>query len=160
MSNGGIALRFDGAQPKIDAEAETGATVELRRNGRALSFDVVARSQREGEAGEIFGFAYAERTPEVFMAIADLMYSDQSVLQDRMTRRQVPVGLFVGTARFAFWSVSETLRCARYALGLVHDKPYVSHPDAPITIREKSLSTLMPDFADATPLLKEGPVYG
>lgn len=159
-SSGGIALRFDGERPPVDVAGETGGTVELRRNGRVLTFDVVARSRRTGGEGEVFGFAYAERTPEVFMAIADLMFSEQAVLQSRIDSRQVPIGFFRGTARFALWSFTETLRCARYALGLVHELPVASRPDAPITIREKPRAAVAVDFPEALPAFKEGQVYG
>jgi len=160
VSNGGIALRFDGQQLPVNLNEETKATVELRRNGRILTFDVVARSRRHMAEGEVFGFAYQERTPEVFMAIADLMYSEQAVLQERMTRRQVPIGFFKGTARFALWSFTETLRCTRYALGLIHEQPVVSRPDAPITIREKARASVVAEFPEAHPMFKEGQIYG
>ena len=159
-STGGIGLRFDGASPVIDAAAGTAGTIELRRNGRIMKFDVVARSHRVQDETEVFGFAYAERSPEVFMAIADLMFSDQGILQERMDRRQVSIGFFYGTWKFAMWSFSESLRCARYALGMIHEQAVASHPDAPITIRDRSRTAMPADLPEALPMFKEGQIYG
>lgn len=157
-SNGGIGLRFDGAQPAFEAGDEKAGIIELRRNGRVLTFPVCARSRRAGPEGDVFGFAYAERTPEVFMAIADLMFSEQAVLQERMDRRQVHAGFFRGTARFVVWSFTETLRCARYGLGWVNEQPVVSRPDAPLAIRTKIAAAV--ESADTVPMFREGQIYG
>jgi len=152
-SFGGVSVEFLENAPAIDPEKPVAATIELRRAGRSVSFEVVSRSGRGGGDG-VYGFAYRERTPQTFIAIADLMYADQSVLQERLTRRQVRFGFFRGTARFALWSVTETLRALAYAAGLVRESAVPSAADAPIVVKGNNAS--IPGRAEALPLILAG----
>ena len=63
------------------------------------------------------------------------MYADQSVLQDRLVRRQQRPGFFAGTVRFAYWTMRETIRAFGYALGLIRESAETSHPDAPLVVK-------------------------
>lgn len=140
-SSGGMTVEFLDHQPDIPAEGPYVATVELRRNGNVIAVQVERRNCREGANGMVYGFAYHERTPETFMVIADLMYSDQSVLQERLNRRQVSIGFFAGTAQFSMWTLRETWRATTYLLRLKKESPVESREDAPMIIREKSKFT-------------------
>lgn len=138
-SSGGISVEFVDHQPKVDMANPPTAAVELRRAGQVIAFNVVCRSSRTTESGMVYGFAYAERTPETFIAIADLMYSDQAVLQERLVRRQVRSNFFWGTGRFAVWSITETLRALRYGFGLIRESSVPSFEDAPILVRDTNV---------------------
>ncbi|MCF3642954.1 UDP-forming cellulose synthase catalytic subunit [Rhizobium sp. TRM95111] len=137
-SFGGVSVEFLDAAPAIDLDNPLEAVVELRRGGQLLAFNVVCRSSRTIGETTIHGFAYAERTTDTFMAIADLMYSDQGVLQERLVRRQVRRSFFWGTSRFALWSITETLRALRYAVGLIREQAVQSFADAPIVVKENN----------------------
>ncbi|WP_246659231.1 UDP-forming cellulose synthase catalytic subunit [Rhizobium sp. FY34] len=139
VSSGGIQIEFFEGVPDGMAQGKT-ATLELRRQGRALKTEIVCRSAHSGQAHPNFGFAYSERTPDTFVMIAEMMYCDQSRLQERLTRRQKPAGFFLGTARFAFWTVRETLRAFVYAFGLVRETTQTSHPDAELQLQPARLS--------------------
>lgn len=154
-SSGGVSIEFVDKEPVLDLAAQTKAQVEIRRSGQVLHFNVVYRSRRTIEGTTVCGFAYAERTPETFMAIAELMYSDQSVLQDRLTRRQVRRNFFWGTARFSLWSLTETLRAIRYGAGLISEAVVPSSEDAPIAIRTPNVVSVSPAAkpADIAPVM-------
>nr|WP_316652458.1 UDP-forming cellulose synthase catalytic subunit [uncultured Gellertiella sp.] len=136
-SSGGLTVEFLDHAPGIPAEGDFQAIVDLRRNGHVISFAVERRNCRASSEGMVYGFAYHERTPETFMAIADLMYSDQAVLQERLSRRQVRLGFFAGTWQFALWTFRETIRALGYAGGLVKEAAVESVGDAPMALKEK-----------------------
>jgi cellulose synthase (UDP-forming) len=135
-SSGGVSVEFLERAPELDPDNPLEATVQLRRAGQTIAFDVVSRSSRTGAQGGTYGFAYRERTPETFMAIAELMYSDQSVLQERLVRRQVRRSFFWGTTHFALWSIRETFRALRYSAGLIGETAVISIADAPIAVKD------------------------
>lgn len=137
-SFGGVSVEFVEQAPQLDPENPVEATIQLRRGGQVIAFDVVCRSSRSLGEGAVYGFAYKERTPETFLAIAELMYSDQAVLQERLTRRQVRGSFFWGTSRFMLWSIRETLRALRYAAGLIRENAVTSVADAPIVVKENN----------------------
>ena len=112
-----------------------------------MNFDVALRSNRTVGETEVFGFGFTNRTPETFMAIADMMFSDQAVLQNRLNRRQVRQGFFAGTARFAYWTFAETFRAVRYSLGMIGEKAVVSAPDAPIALKRDVPTELLIQLA-------------
>jgi cellulose synthase (UDP-forming) len=142
-SSGGVSVEFMETPPKIDPAELFEGTIELRRSGVLTCFDVALRSSRVAPEGTVYGFAFSQRTPETFMAIADMMYSDQSVLQDRLNRRQIRQGFFAGTARFCLWTVTETFRSLRYAIGLIGEKAISSTGDAPmVVLLEKDVARL------------------
>ena len=158
-SSGGVSLEFVDGGPEIDLESPLEAVIELRRGGQVTTFPVIARSSRITDASSIYGFAYSERTPDTFMAIAELMFSDQSVLQERLVRRQVRRGFFWGTTRFALWSVTETLRALRYAVGLIRESAVQSFADAPISVKDNT--ALIPGKAtELPPILTGSKAYG
>ena len=159
-SSGGISVEFIDGAPKLDPAAETRATVELRRGGQAILFDVLCRSRRHDNGTTVAGFAYAERTPRTVMAIAELMYSDQSVLQDRLVRRQIRRNFFWGTTRFALWSVTESLRAIRYSAGLVRETMVKSFDDAPLVLNDNKITPLPPKTDDAAPVQPGVHLYG
>jgi cellulose synthase (UDP-forming) len=64
------------------------------------------------------------------------MYSDQSVLQERLVRRQVRRSFFWGTTHFALWSIRETFRALRYSAGLIGETAVISIADAPIAVKD------------------------
>ncbi|MFN3635388.1 MAG: hypothetical protein ACK4UZ_06615, partial [Rhizobium rhizophilum] len=64
---------------------------------------------------------------------------DQQPLQDRWNRVQKHKGFFIGTIRFALWTMTETLRAFSYALRMVRETTEVSHPDAPMVIHAPGL---------------------
>lgn len=134
-SSGGMTVEFLDHMPDIPADGPFTATLELRRNGHIIAVDVERRNMRPGTETAVYGFAYKERTPETFMAIAELMYSDQAVLQERLVRRQASIGFFTGTAQFALWTLRETIRALVYAAGRVRENPAESAEDAPMTIK-------------------------
>ena len=149
-SSGGISLQFNDAEPNLDPESEWVGEVEVRRAGRPVKFPVVIRSVRDFDGQNVYGFAYPERLPETFMAIAEIMYSDQSVLQERLTRRQARLDIVRGTYRFAVWSIVESFRAVRYLTGLGRDEMIESHADAPITVKPNNAAipgkiTILPD---------------
>jgi cellulose synthase (UDP-forming) len=134
VSSGGLSVEFiDGVPPKGVTTGQK-AVIELRRNGRTLSGEVVCRTTRGNQSDPSFGFAFSERSPETFVMIAEIMYSDQSCLQDRLVRRQKPLGFFTGTVQFSYWMLRESLRAFVYAFGLVRETSETSHPDAELVL--------------------------
>ena len=120
---------------------------------------MVCRSTHGAGADTLYGFAYKERTPETFMAIAELMYSDQSVLQERLTRRQIRHSFFWGTSRFALWSIRETLRALRYSFGLLRENAVKSFADAPIVVKESN-AQMSGRVPEQPPVLQGVQAYG
>lgn len=161
VSSGGMSIQFvDGRAP--DALAAGGeARIELRRGGQILPLDVVCRGVSKRQDETLYGFAYARRTADTFMAIAEIMYADQSVLQDRLTHRQKRQGMFVGTLRFARWTITETLRALQYAGGLVREQTEKSFGDAPLQIlpRRAQLDALVANDVAVSPVAG-GMIYG
>lgn len=139
VSSGGLALQFIDGQPVNGLEKSEEAVIEIRRHGRGIRVPLVCRSMLRRQDETSFGFAFAERTPETFIAIAEMMYCEQQPLQDRWNRVQKHKGFFTGTFRFALWTITETLRGFTYALRLVRETTEISHPDAPLII--KAIST-------------------
>ncbi len=133
-SNGGALVEFMDNEPVHKEGEPLEALLEVRRGGHLLTSKMILRSKKQTPDGYFYGFAYAERTPLTFAMIAELMFSDQTVLQDRLNRRQVRVGYFSGTLRFMVWTISETIRALRYSMGLVGEDKVVSAEDAPILI--------------------------
>ena len=121
-----------------------------------MKVPVVCRSILRRQDEQSFGFAFAERTPETFIAIAEMMYSEQQPLQDRWNRVQKHKGFFAGTMRFAVWTITETLRGFIYALRLVRETTETSHPDAPLVIKGP-INTADPDTI--FPAAIKGPAY-
>ena len=66
------------------------------------------------------------------------------MLQERLTRRQVRLGFFAGTFRFAGWTIGETLRAMRYAIGLIREQAVKSVDDAPMVLPAKDMPEPMP----------------
>lgn len=133
-SSGGVSVQFPEHEPDIDPESGWAGEIEVRRAGRPVSFPVTIRSVRELEGTNMFGFAFPERMPQTFMAIAEIMYSDQKPLQDRITRRQVRIDILSGSLRFARWSIVESFRAMGYLLGFGRSGKVASLDDAPITV--------------------------
>lgn len=134
-SSGGISLQFHDQEPDIDPDSGWIGEVEVRRAGRPVRFPVTIRSVRDFDGTNVYGFAYPERLPETFMAIAEIMYSDQAVLQERITRRQVRLDIVRGTLRFARWSITESFRAVGYLVGYGKSEAVESHADAPIVVK-------------------------
>jgi cellulose synthase (UDP-forming) len=134
VSSGGVGIEFFEGVPQGIRPDDT-ATLELRRQGKAMKTKIVCRVIRDDQTHPIFGFAFSERTPETFVMIAEMMYAEQARLQERITRRQKPIGFFVGTIQFAFWTLRQTLRAFGYALGAVRETTAPSHPDAELDLR-------------------------
>lgn len=137
-SSGGVGVQFLDEVPEIDPDSDWQAEIEVRRAARQVKFPVTVRSMRVVEGENQYGFAYTTRTPEVFMAIAEIMYSDQSVLQERIERRQVRQDYFTGTYLFAYRSIKETIRAFAYIFGYSRTEPVESHEDAPIIVKENN----------------------
>jgi cellulose synthase (UDP-forming) len=133
-SSGGVSVQFPEHEPDIDPESGWAGEIEVRRAGRPVSFPVTIRSVRELEGTNVFGFAFPERMPQTFMAIAEIMYSDQKPLQDRISRRQVRIDILSGTVRFARWSIVESFRAIGYLMGFGRTGKVASFDDAPITV--------------------------
>lgn len=72
------------------------------------------------------------------MAIAEVMYSDQEILQERINRRQVRQNILTGSWIFARRSVTETIRAFAYLVGLGKMPVVESAEDAPITVKENN----------------------
>lgn len=141
VSSGGLALQFIDGQPVNGLEKGEEAVIEIRRHGRGMRIPVVCRSVLRRQDETSFGFAFAERTPETFIAIAEMMYCEQQPLQDRWNRVQKHKGFFTGTFRFALWTITETLRGFTYALRLIRETTEISHPDAPLIIKASSTAS-------------------
>ncbi|MGJ8572124.1 MAG: UDP-forming cellulose synthase catalytic subunit [Hoeflea sp.] len=139
-SSGGVSVQFPEQEPDIDPKTDWSAEIEVRRAGRPVHFQVTIRSIRQFEGGNIFGFAFPERNPQTFMAIAEIMYADQQPLQDRISRRQVRLDIVRGTLRFAGWSLVESSRAAGYLLGFGRAGKVASFADAPITVKNNNAS--------------------
>lgn len=133
-SSGGVSVHFPEHEPDIDPDSDWAGEIEVRRAGRPVSFQVTIRSVREFDGTNVFGFAFPERMPQTFMAIAEIMYSDQKPLQDRINRRQVRIDILTGTVRFARWSIVESFRATGYLLGFGRSEKVASFDDAPITV--------------------------
>ena len=160
-SSGGVTIEFLSDPPEgLCVEGGEGR-VELRRNGHVIGFDVVFRSARSAAGGEkTFGFAYRERTPETFMAIADLMYSDAAVLEERLTRRQIRRGYVYGTVVFALTALRETLRSFRLAAGLHREVETAARDDAPILLKSRPRLAEEGFDVDGDPSFKGAHAYG
>jgi cellulose synthase (UDP-forming) len=135
VSSGGVQIEFFEGVP-VGMKQGLAATFEIRRQGRAMKTEIICRAARAAEGEPTFGFAFQERTPETFIMIAELMFAEQARLQERLTRRQKPIGFFFGTAQFAYWTLRETLRGFTYALGFVRETSATSHPDAELELRQ------------------------
>jgi len=155
-SSGGVAVEFLDGEPKIPEKTTLHGILELRRGGQVVAADMALRGiRRIADHPTAYGFAYVERTPATFAVIADLMYSKQAVLQDRLNRRQVRLGFFAGTIKFAMWTFTETFRALRYSAGWIREDEFASSPDAPIKVTASMTS--LQDFAeDAPPLYSVG----
>jgi cellulose synthase (UDP-forming) len=158
-SSGGVSVQFPDHEPDIDPDSDWRGEIEVRRGGRAVSFPVAIRSVREFDGTNVFGFAYPERLPETFMAIAEMMYSDQAVLQERISRRQVRLDIVRGTLRFARWSIVESFRATGYLFGFGRSGKIVSQADAPIVVKTnnaqipgKNAGCYGPDRRSADPM--------
>ncbi|MGV8938587.1 MAG: UDP-forming cellulose synthase catalytic subunit [Allorhizobium sp.] len=152
VSSGGIQVEFfEGVPPGMKQGQK--ATFELRRNGCAMKAEIVCRVARFGQGHPTFGFAFLERTPDTFVMLAELMYSEQGYLQERLVRRQKSIGFFFGTAQFAYWTVRETLRAFAYALGLVRETSEVSHPDAVFDLKPAKSASPVANGETVTPLI-------
>jgi len=137
-SSGGVSVQFPEHEPDVDPATDWSGVIEVRRGGRAVSFPVTIRSVRDFDGTNVFGFAYPERAPETFMAIAEIMYSDQGVLQDRISRRQIRIDIIRGTMRFLRWSMVESFRATGYLLGFTRLEKNESHADAPIVVKNNN----------------------
>ncbi len=111
-SSGGVAVEFLDGEPQAAEIGQLSGQLELRRGGEAISADMVLRGvRRSADAPTAWGFAYRERTPATFAVIADLMYSKQAVLQDRLNGARCG-WLLRGTLKFAAWtSLRPSGRC-------------------------------------------------
>ena len=139
-SSGGVSVQFPEHEPDIDPKSDWSGEIEVRRAGRPVPFQVTIRSIREFDGTNVFGFAFPERNPQTFMAIAEIMYADQQPLQDRISRRQVRLDIVRGTVRFACWSLVESFRAAGYLLGFGRSGKVASSADAPITVKTNNAS--------------------
>lgn len=137
-SSGGVGIQFLDEIPEIDIKSDWKAEVEVRRAGKQVKFPVTIRSSSVVDGETHYGFGYTVRTPEVFMAIAEIMYSDQTILQERIDRRQVRQNIFYGSYLFAIRSVTETVRAFAYLAGFGKITPAESAEDAPITVKENN----------------------
>jgi cellulose synthase (UDP-forming) len=137
-SSGGIGVQFLDDVPEIEHDSNWQGEVEVRRAGKQVKFPVIIRSGSIVEGENHYGFAYTVRTPEVFMAIAEVMYSDQEILQERINRRQVRQNIVTGSWVFAKRSVTETIRVFAYLAGLGKIEPVESAEDAPITVKDNN----------------------
>ena len=156
VSSGGLALQFIDGQPVNGLEKGEEAVIEIRRHGRGMRVPLVCRSMLRRQEETSFGFAFAERTPETFIAIAEMMYCEQQPLQDRWNRVQKHKGFFTGTFRFALWTITETMRGFTYALRLVRETTEISHPDAPLIIKPANNAS---DPGASYPAAVRGPAY-
>jgi len=156
VSSGGLALQFIDGQPVNGLEKGEEAIIEIRRHGRGMRVPLVCRSMLRRQEETSFGFAFAERTPDTFIAIAEMMYCEQQPLQDRWNRVQKHKGFFTGTVRFALWTITETLRGFTYALRLVRETTEISHPDAPLIIKP---ANSVSDPGATYPAAVRGPAY-
>lgn len=133
-SSGGVSIQFPEQRPDIDPQSDWSGEIEVRRAGRPVPFQVTIRSIRQIDGAEVYGFAFPERNPQTFMAIAEIMYADQKPLQDRISRRQVRLDIVRGTLRFVGWSLVESFRAAGYLLGLGRAGKIPSIADAPMNV--------------------------
>ncbi len=133
-SSGGVSVQFPDQEPVIDPGSDWSGEIEVRRAGRPVTFPVTVRSVREFDGVNVFGFGFPQRSPRTFMAIAEIMYSDQQPLQDRISRRQVRLDIVRGTLRFAGWSISQSFRAVGYLLGFGRSGKVATFEDAPITV--------------------------
>ncbi len=156
VSSGGLALQFIDGQPVNGLEKGEEAVIEIRRHGRGMRVPLICRSMLRRQEETSFGFAFAERTPETFIAIAEMMYCEQQPLQDRWNRVQKHKGFFTGTFRFALWTITETMRGFTYALRLVRETTEISHPDAPLIIKPANNAS---DSGASYPAAVRGPAY-
>lgn len=156
VSSGGLALQFIDGQPVNGLKKGEEAVIEIRRHGRGMRVPLVCRSLLRRQEETSFGFAFAERTPETFIAIAEMMYCEQQPLQDRWNRVQKHKGFFTGTFRFALWTITETMRGFTYALRLVRETTEISHPDAPLIIKPANNAS---DPGASYPAAVRGPAY-
>jgi len=156
VSSGGLALQFIDGQPVNGLEKGEEAVIEIRRHGRGMRVPLICRSLLRRQEETSFGFAFAERTPETFIAIAEMMYCEQQPLQDRWNRVQKHKGFFTGTFRFALWTITETMRGFTYALSLVRETTEISHPDAPLIIKPANNAS---DPGASYPAAVRGPAY-
>jgi cellulose synthase (UDP-forming) len=158
-SSGGVSVEFIDNEPQVKPGEALSGLLELRRGGCVLSANMVLRGTRRTGDVTAYGFAYRERTPSTFAVIAELMYSDQSVLQDRLTRRQVRLGFFTGTFKFALWTFTETFRALRYSLGIIREEQIASEPDAPIMVKANGAS-IQGQTPDLPAILTGGAAHG
>lgn len=137
-SSGGVGIQFMDDVPDIETDSNWQGEVEVRRAGKQVKFPVTIRSVSVVDGENHYGFAYTVRTPEVFMAIAEVMYSDQEILQERIDRRQTRQNYVTGSIVFAKRSFTETFRAFAYLAGFGRTEPVVSADDAPITVKDNN----------------------
>lgn len=135
-SSGGVSVKFLDDAPDIDPTADWRAEIEVRRAGKQVNFPVSIRSVMTQGDEQIYGFGYTRRTTEVFMAIAEIMFSDQSLLQERIERRQVRQPIIKGSLVFLKRSLTEWFRALSYLAGFGRATDVTSKDDAPIVVKD------------------------
>lgn len=122
ISIGGVRLRPLGAP--LPAARLTGAVatllVERADPARPISIPVTVRRIATDDAGPFLGMQFKELTSAGYLAVADVMYGQASVLDRFRERRRSGRSLFAGTLQFLAWAVSQTGRATRVATASRH----------------------------------------
>lgn len=120
VSAGGCAIAI-GAMPtglSLEADVSTGLLTIEPLPGNPARAAVAVRLTRIAQLGDSArcGLAFTALAASDYPAVAELMYGDAGAIQRFLEGRRKPIGLIRGSARFAFWGVTEPFRAAAYAL--------------------------------------------
>ena len=117
ISIGGVRLRPLGSVPAGLRLAETAATllVEIAAGRPPVSIAVAARRLGADDAGPVWGFQFRRLTSAGYLAVADVMYGQASVLDRFRERRRSGKSLFAGSLQFVGWAVAQSGRALHLA---------------------------------------------
>jgi cellulose synthase (UDP-forming) len=117
ISIGGVRLRPLGAT--LGGGRLIGATatllVERSDPARPIPVPVTIRRVATDEHGQFVGMQFKDLTSAGYLAVADVMYGQASVLDRFRERRRSGRSLFAGSLQFLAWAVSQTGRATRVA---------------------------------------------
>ena len=117
VSFGGIAFSPIGdAFPPPSGLPEASLDVVSLDGAKTHSIRVrICQNPAPGHASA-YGAEFIEETPERFMLIADLIYSDMTVLRDIREQRRVHRGILLSTGRFIVWGFRYAMKGIYFAI--------------------------------------------
>lgn len=116
ISIGGVRLRPLGHLPAgLRIAGSTGTLIFEKLDGDTARITVTARRVATDEAGVFWGMQFKQLTSACYLAVADVMYAQASVLDRFRERRRSGKSLVAGSLQFLGWSFAQSGRAVRLA---------------------------------------------